>query len=196
MNDMSCGLYEPPQTATNAELVRGALARDCDSWEDLVRRYNGSLYRVARSFRLDQSATDDAVQTTWLSLVEHLGTLRNPDGVGAWLRTTLRRHITSMFRSRGRGPGFVGLDGLDIPDPGRSPEDEVTAADQGARVRAALGRLPARDRQLVTLLMDSARPSYGKVSAELRIPVGSIGPTRARSLNRLRHELEAVGIDG
>jgi RNA polymerase sigma factor (sigma-70 family) len=193
---MTAALEPGEPAATDAELVRGALAGDHDAWENLVRRYSGSLYGVARSFQLDKTATDDAVQTTWMRLVEHLGTLRDPDCVGAWLRTTLRRQITSTFRSRGRGPHLIGLDGADVPDPGRSPEDELMAGDRDVQVRTALGRLPVRERQLLTLLMASPRPSYRKVSAELRIPVGSIGPTRARCLRRLRHELEDAGIDG
>jgi RNA polymerase sigma factor (sigma-70 family) len=180
------------QAATNAELVRGALAGDSDSWDSLVRRHNGSLYGVARSFHLDKAAADDAVQEAWLRLVEHLGTIRDPDRVGAWLVTTIRRHIISTFR---HGPQLVGLNGDDVPDRGRSPEEEVTAGDRDARMRAALRRLPARDRHLLALLMTSRRPSYGKVSAELGMPVGSIGPTRARCLERLRRELEADGID-
>jgi len=183
------------EQATNAELVRGALAGDGDSWDRLVRRHNGSLYCVTRSFQLDKAAAEDAVQTTWLRLVEHLGTIREPDRVGAWLVTTIRRHIISTFRDRAHGPYLVGLDGTDVPDPGRSPEEEVAAGDRDARMRAALRRLPARDRQLLALLMASRRPSYGKVSAELRMPVGSIGPTRARCLARLRRELEADGVD-
>ena len=181
------------EAATNAELVHGALAGDRESWDSLVRRHNGVLYYVARSFRLDKDAADDAVQATWLCLVEHLGTLRDPDRVGAWLVTTMRRQVMSTFR--GHRPQLTGLDGTDVPDPGRSPEDEVTAGDRDARVRAAVRRLPARDRQLLVLLMASRRPSYGKVSADLHMPVGSIGPTRARCLERLRRELEADGMD-
>src|SRR3974390_1936407 len=71
------------QAPTNAELGRGALAGDSESWDNLVRRHNGSLYGVARSFRLDQAAADDAVQEAWMRLVENLGTLRGPDRVGA-----------------------------------------------------------------------------------------------------------------
>jgi RNA polymerase sigma factor (sigma-70 family) len=182
-------------TATNAELVHGALAGDRGAWEELVRRYHGSLYWVARSFRLDQATSDDVVQTTWPRLIEHLDTLRDPSGVGAWLMTTLRRHIISVLRGRRREPHLLGLDNADVPDPGRSPQDEVTACDRDTRVHAALRRLPVRDRQLLVLLMASPSPNYREVSAELRMPVGSIGPTRARSLDRLRHELDAVGID-
>src|SRR5262249_26677725 len=140
---------------TNAELVRGALAGDRESWDGLVRRHNASLYYVARSFQLNKAAADDAVQETWLRLVEHLGTLHDPDRAGSWLVTTIGGHILATFR----GPQLVGLDGADLADPARSPEDEVAAGDRDARTRAAWRRLPARDRQLLALLMDSRRPS-------------------------------------
>jgi RNA polymerase sigma factor (sigma-70 family) len=184
------------ENMTDAELVQGARAGQHDAWEMLVQRYNGHLCRVARSFRLDQATCDDVVQTAWLRLVEHLGTLRDPDRVCAWLVTTLRRDIYAVFRGRGMEPDLAGPAIADLPDPGRSPEQEVTARDQDAQVGAALQRLPARDRELLTLLMDSPAPRYSDVSARLKMPVGSIGPRRARSLGRLRRELNVAGIDG
>ncbi len=182
-------------TLTSAELVRGALAGDRDAWEKLVRRYDGSLRRAARSFRLDPATADDAVQTTWLRLVEHLDSVREPDRVGSWLLTTLRRQIISVLSAPDQGPRLVGLVGTDPAAPGQSPEELVTAQDRDDRTKAALNRLPARNRTLLTLLV-AAELSYGEVSAELRMPVGSIGPIRARSLRLLRRELAAVGIDG
>lgn len=180
---------------TGAKLVPTALAGDRDAWEKLFQLYNPSLYCIARSFGLDQPTSDDAVQTTWLRLVEHIGTIREPSAIGAWLMTTLRRYIISLLRSRARGPHLVRFDGKDVPDSRRSPEEEVTMRERDARLHAALRRLPVRDRRLLVLLMASSSPNYSDVSAELDIPIGSIGPTRARSLSRLRHELEAAGID-
>ena len=81
---------------------------------------------------------------------------------------------------------------MDPPDPGHSPEQAVTASDRAARISVALRRLPAPDRELLALLMDSSS-SYRAVSAELKMPVGSIGPKRARSLERLRRELTPWG---
>ncbi len=182
------------QALTSAELVRGALAGDGDAWEKLVRRYDGSLRRAARSFRVDPATAEDAVQTTWLRLVEHLDSLRDPDRVGSWLLTTLRRQLSSVLSAPGRGPRLVGLADTDPAAPDRSPEELVTAQDLGDRTKAALNRLPARNRALLTLL--AAELSYDEVSTELRMPVGSIGPIRARSLRLLRRELAAVGIDG
>jgi RNA polymerase sigma factor (sigma-70 family) len=184
------------RTASNAELVDGALAGDSEAWNELVRRYDGPLHRVAQSFSLDRAAADDAVQTAWLRLVERLDTLHDPQGVGAWLTTTLRRHIIGVLRRRGRGPSLVGLDCQDLPSADRTPEDLVAARDRDARTRAAMGALPARSRTLLTLLMSSPQRSYGEVSQTLGMPLGSIGPTRARSLRQLRGQLEAVGING
>jgi RNA polymerase sigma factor (sigma-70 family) len=193
---MATDVKQWDKSASNAELVDGALTGERDAWNELVRRYDGPLHQVAQSFRLDRAAADDAVQTTWLRLVEHLGTLHDPQGVGAWLTTTLRRHIVSTLRSRGRGPSLVGLDYLDVPSADSLPEDLVATSDRDARTRAALRRLPARSRMLLTLLMNSQARSYGEVSKALGMPLGSIGPTRARSLRLLRTELKAVGIDG
>jgi RNA polymerase sigma factor (sigma-70 family) len=182
--------------ATNAELVHGALAGERDAWNELVRRYDGPLHQVAQSFRLDRAAADDAVQTAWLRLVEHLDTLHDPQAVGAWLTTTLRRHIVSTLRSSGRGPHLVGLDDQELASGDNLPDDLVAVRDRDARTRAALHRLPTRSRVLLTLLMTSPTRSYGEVSKALGMPLGSIGPTRARSLHLLRTELESVGIDG
>ena len=181
-------------TLTSAELVRDALAGDGDAWEKLVRRYDSSLRRAARSFRVDPATADDAVQTTWLRLVEHLDSLRDPERVGSWLLTTLRRQIISVLSAPGQAPRLVGLAGTDPAAPGLSPEELVAARDRDDRTKAALNRLPARNRALLTLL--AAELSYGELSAELRMPVGSIGPIRARSLRLLRRELAAAGIDG
>ena len=148
------------QTLTSAELVRGALAGDGDAWEKLVRRYDGSLRRAARSFRVDPATAEDAVQTTWLRLVEHLDSLRDPDRVGSWLLTTLRRQIISALSAPGRGPRLVGLADRDPAAPDLSPEEVVTAQDRDDRTKAALNRLPARNRALLTLLM-AAELSYG-----------------------------------
>ena len=96
------------QTTTNAELVQAALSGDHDAWERLVRRYDTALHRVARSFRVDQATADDAVQTTWLRLVEHLDSLRDPDRLGSWLITTVRRRSSPASPTIAGGPAWWG----------------------------------------------------------------------------------------
>ena len=181
-------------TAT-ADLMHGVAGGDRQAWEELVGRYTGMLHTIARSYGLDPAASGDVVQTTWLRLVEHLGTLREPSAVGGWLATTVRRQCLLLVRNRQRELPVEQADELYSLDNDHSPEGEVVARDRDARVRAAFYRLPVKDRRLLACLMISARCSYADASARLGMPVGSIGPTRARSLQRLRRELAAVGIN-
>jgi len=181
-------------TAT-ADLMHGVAGGDRQAWEELVGRYTGMLHTIARSYGLDPAASGDVVQTTWLRLVEHLGTLREPSAVGGWLATTVRRQCLLLVRNRQRELPVEQADELYSLDNDHSPEGEVVARDRDARVRAAFYRLPVKDRRLLACLMTSARCSYADASARLGMPVGSIGPTRARSLQRLRRELAAVGIN-
>src|SRR3954471_721330 len=80
-------------------LLLAAADGDAQAWNALVERYNGLVWAVARTYRLGGADAADVVQTTWLRLVEHLGDIRNPDGLGAWLATTARRECLRMLRS-------------------------------------------------------------------------------------------------
>ena len=181
-------------TAT-ADLMHGVATGDRQAWEELVGRYTGMLHAITRSYGLDPATSGDAVQTTWLRLVEHLGTLREPSAVGGWLATTARRQCLMLARNRRREFPVEQAEDLYPPDTDHSPEDEVVARDRDAQVRAAFHRLPVKDRRLLACLMISAPCSYADASARLDMPVGSIGPSRARSLQRLRRELAAAGIN-
>ncbi|GAA1666357.1 RNA polymerase sigma factor [Fodinicola feengrottensis] len=174
---------------SDGQLVSEAVAGDTVSWEELVRRFSVRLHRIAGTYGLDNASAADVVQTTWLRAFERLHMLRDPAAVGGWLVTITRRESVSVVRGRSRERLVDTYDSIDAPDDGRTPEDEIAALDQNAQVRAALQRLPQRDRKLLTMLMASRTPSYTAASAALNMPVGSIGPTRARSLAALRREL-------
>ena len=188
------GTTAPVQDETDGGLLRLVRQGDRDAWEELVRRYDGALHAVARRFRLDRAACDDAVQSTWLRLIENLGSIRDPDAVGAWLQVTLRRLALSQLRSQ---DVEVRLDAvaLEVPDSRRSPEAEVVGNEVSTLTRSVVARLPGQDGRLLRLMLGSPQLSYEEASRALRIPVGSIGPTRTRGLRRLRRELEAVGLD-
>jgi RNA polymerase sigma factor (sigma-70 family) len=180
--------------APNTELVRRLTTGDRAAWEELVNRYDQRLYGIARSFRLDPATSQDVVQTAWLRLVEKLDTVRDHERISSWLVTTVRRQAMSVVRGRRQSPNLVGY-GVDVPDTGRLPDEEVATQDRDARVRTALGRLPDRDQRLLTLLVSAPAGGYQTLSTELHMPVGSIGPTRARCLNRLRRALVTAGVD-
>ena len=155
---------------------------DASAWEELVGRYTGMLYAIARSYGLDPATSGDAVQTTWLRLVEHLGALREPSAVGGWLATTVRRQCLVLVRNRRRELPVEQAEELYPPDTDHSPENEVVARDRDAQVRAAFHRLPVKDRRLLACLMVSARSSYAARPPGLICLSAALGrPGRAAS---------------
>lgn len=179
----------------DGDLVGRAAAGDRAAWEGLVQRYTGLLWATARSFRLGEADSADVVQTCWLRLAEHLDRLRTPVAVGGWLATTARHECLRLVRSHTREqPRELDAE-ADRPTGDPSPEHQVADRDRNRRLRAALRRLPARDQQLLQVLAASPPPSYQQVAAALGMPIGSIGPTQARCLARLRHQLAVVGLD-
>src|SRR3712207_8783081 len=89
-------------TAEVTDLVRRAVRGDQRAWQEIVDEYGGLVWSVARGFRLSEAQMADAVQTTWLRLVEHLAEIREPERLPGWLRTTTRRseEHTSELQSR------------------------------------------------------------------------------------------------
>ncbi|MGI5131991.1 RNA polymerase sigma factor [Pseudonocardia sp. CA-107938] len=172
--------------ATTARLVSAAAAGDEAAWDALVDAYTGMLWAIARSFRLDQADAGDAVQTTWLRLVENLDRIEDPRRLPGWLATTVRRECLRILRRGGReAPG--GEDWSDVLVADTPPVDAALLADErDAALWRALQALGERCQQLLRVLMATPPPSYAAVSAALGIPVGSIGPSRGRCLDQLR----------
>ena len=177
---------------TTADLVSAAAQGDREAWAQLVDRFTGLLWAVARGHRLSEADAADVVQTTWLRLVENLSNLRDPERVGAWLVTTARRECLLGLRRNGRQvlvDDDLVLERPQLDDP-ESPELRVEARERGEQLRAALDRLSDRCQLLLRVLAADPPPSYEAVGAALDMPIGSIGPTRARCLQRLRAGME------
>lgn len=168
------------------DLVGRAAVGDQDAWDQLVDDLTGLLWTVARSNGLDQTDAADVVQTTWLRLAENLHRLRDPERVSAWLVTTARRESLRVLRGSQRDvPVGVEVAPWHVA-PTADPEEPVLRAEQDARLWGAFSSLPTLCRSLLRVLMADPAPSYAEVSAALDMPVGSIGPRRARCLQRLR----------
>jgi RNA polymerase sigma factor (sigma-70 family) len=189
------------EAAETTVLVRRAAQGDRMAWDDLVVEYAGLVGAVVRSFRLREAQAADAAQMTWLRLVEHLTDIREPERLAGWLRTTARRVCLETIRESGREQltdwsdeplsTAVGRYG-DVEDKG--PEASAVRRQQQALVRGAVATLPARHQALLALLVSLPHVSYEEISARLDMPIGSIGPTRARILARLRQVLEAADL--
>ena len=176
-----------------AELVARARAGDQSAWDAIVLRYQGLIWATVRGFRLDDQEAADVVQTTWLRLVENLASLREPDRLGAWLAPTARRECLRLLRMSGRSIPVGGEQ--DLPEHGDGPEiDERLLRDERESALArAFARISERCQRLLRVLVSDPAPSYEEVGAALDMPVGSIGPTRQRCLDRLRKEMGGEG---
>ena len=169
-------------------LVVTAAAGDQQAWRELVDRYAPLLVSVIRGFRLTPAETEDVAQTVWLRLVEHLDSLQEPRAIPGWLVTTARResirYLSSQHHRRMSDP--LNADqppvAADVPD----PDEGLVRSERHQVLLAGLAELPSRQRELLLLLMNDPQPSYDEINRRTGIPVGSIGPTRARALERLR----------
>jgi RNA polymerase sigma factor (sigma-70 family) len=179
--------------AAVTRMVRAAASGDHRAWDALVDEFGGLVWAVARAHRLSDADAADVAGATWLRLVEHLGHLREADRVGAWLATTARRECLRVLRNAQRQ--MPAGDAIDSEPADTSDiAAELMTAERDVALWRAFGRLPERDQALLRLLVADPAPSYEEISAALEMPIGSIGPTRARSLERLRRELARDGV--
>jgi RNA polymerase sigma factor (sigma-70 family) len=176
-------------------LVAAALAGDDKAWNRLVERFTPLVLSVVRRHRLHSDDAEDVVQTIWLRLVEHLRDLREPQALPGWIVTTTRNECLRLIRGRQHLSPTEFTEQL--VSQAMQSEDvggELLEAERHQSLLAALAQLPERDRALLLLLIEDPPPSYQDISRRLGLPVGSIGPTRARALNRLRASAMASGL--
>ena len=179
-----------PEAEEMAELLGRAAAGDQSAWVRIVDRYAPLVWSVARSFRLSSADAADVHQATWLRLVEQLDSIRDPQRLGAWLATTARREALALLRRASRDLPTGDMHQLEPRlTPDQDPGTELLRRERDEDLWNAIGRLPGNCRNLLRLLLIDPAPSYAEVSAALEIPVGSIGPTRARCLEHLRRSV-------
>jgi RNA polymerase sigma factor (sigma-70 family) len=178
-------------------LVRAAAAGDARAWGQLVDLFAGLLWSICRGFRLTDDDAGDVVQLTWLRLLEHLDTIRDPQRLAGWLATTCRRECLQLLR-RSQGLVSVEQEQLDRMTEGGFPADEpLLMAEERAALWQAFQLLSAWCQRVLRELVvdaDDGPPSYRLVAARLQTPVGGLGPTRARCLSQLRKLLDRGGI--
>jgi RNA polymerase sigma factor (sigma-70 family) len=178
-------------------LVRAAASGDTVALGRLVPRFDRVLRGVTRSFRLSSWDADDVIQSTWLQFMQHGRQLREPAAVSGWLATTARRQSLRVLQQHVREQL------TDDPERGApcdrsEPDRELLARERRELLEGALAELPERHRNLMAVLVARPELSYEDVGRMLAMPIGSIGPTRARSLDRLRRSsklraLQAAG---
>ncbi len=169
-----------------ADLVASARRGDKRAWEELVERYAPLIWSICRRYGLAGADAEDVVQDIWLHLVEQLNNLRDPNALPGWLVTTTMRVCIRARRTLRTLPADEQVleniaDERDLPT-----EHKLIVAERDAALREAFARMPLECQQLLALLMADPPVPYTEISARLGIPVGSIGPTRRRYLDKLR----------
>jgi RNA polymerase sigma factor (sigma-70 family) len=189
----------PTDPQPDAALVARCIAGDGAAWALLVRRYQRLIHAVALRIGLDAHGAADVLQTVFSRLLQHLPRLNEPERLQAWIVTTAKREA---LQQRKRGQRTVSMSrhddesgdepDFDATDEALLPDEAMDALQQQHALRGALARIDERCRGLLALLFDDPDevPAYEVIALRLDMPVGSIGPTRARCLGKLRGMLE------
>jgi RNA polymerase sigma factor (sigma-70 family) len=190
----------------DAALVRRCQAGDAAAWPALVARYQRLVYAIVTRMGLDEHVAADVFQSVFEKLLAHLQRLRQPERLQAWIVTTAKREGLAARRHGQRHVSMTRADDDDDGDPGEwdladdSPRAEqlLDELQQLHRLRLGLERLDGRCRDLLLLTFrdEDERLGYDEIGRRLDLPVGSIGPTRARCLGKLRKLLPPDGPDG
>lgn len=170
-----------------ADLVHRAGNGDEDAWNSLVERYLPLVRAVIRSYGLSGDNADDVSQTLWLRLVEHLKDIREPRALPGWIKTTTRNECIQLLKAGRRTvPVGASVDPYALPQADRELDEDLLRAERHQALLQALAELPCHQRNLLILLAVDPPLPYEEIARRLDIPKGSIGPTRARALRRLR----------
>ena len=184
----------PGPALSTAELLAAASGGDTSAWDEIVRRYDRLVWAKVRSYRLQDADALDATQTTWLRLAENCHRVGSPERLAGWLATTASRECLHILRQEKRAARPVEGVADELIEPSRGPEQHAVDADMARAVGNVVPQLPPRRRTLVRELFTDAPRPYAEVARAAGIPVGSVGPNRARALRQLRQLLDERGL--
>jgi RNA polymerase sigma factor (sigma-70 family) len=173
----------------DAALVARCIEGDSAAWDALVDRHGPLVWAVAHKAGLSDADAADVFQNTWTIAVEELERVRNPDRVAAWIGRVARHQAMRVRRGYGiarKARARVARE--DVDD--RVPDEELAELEERGRVDTALRRIGERCARLLdALYFERPAPAYTALAERLGMRIGSIGPTRARCLEKLRREL-------
>ena len=177
---------------SDEELLQACRCGDARAWEELLDKYERLVFSIPLSYGLSREDAADITQLTFTIFLQSVESLRPDSRLGSWLATVARRHTWRLLaKNRQESPVREGdlSEALALVDPKSHGHQErwelVEWLHQG------LNRIGERCRELlIALYFDPQEPSYTDVAQQMDMPVGSVGPTRARCLKRLRDALD------
>jgi RNA polymerase sigma factor (sigma-70 family) len=171
-------------------LIQDCINGDERAWNELVARYGRLVYSIALRCGLSASDADDVFQNVWSIVLHQLPSLRDQTRLSSWLITTARRESWRLRRQT-----VTGLDDA-FEDTSILPDEEVLRWEREHQVRGAIRTLDDRCQVLLSaLFLDTDEFSYEAIAERLGMPVGSIGPTRARCFKKLEAALIGIGFE-
>jgi len=167
----------------DADLISLCIAGNQSAWEVLIGRYEKLIYSIALRTGMKPGEADEVFQNVCLIWLKELKNLRNTNSLGAWLVTTTRRECWALWRRE-----KYELEELNEEmASGESPEKLALSVEDAKKVLAAFKELGEPCHQLLwRLYFSEERSSYAEIAEELKISPNSIGPTRARCLEKLK----------
>ncbi len=177
---------------TDQRLIQSCRQGDAQAWNTLVDKYERLVYSIALNYALSPHDAADISQITFTILLQSLDNLRADSRLGPWLATVARRHTWRLLERQRRESANPTED---LSDGLRQIADDASAAPfkRWERIEwldSGLSLLNERCQALLqALYLDARQPSYDEVAAQLDMAVGSVGPTRARCLKRLKQLL-------
>jgi RNA polymerase sigma factor (sigma-70 family) len=188
------------ESVPDPALVERCLAGDEGAWEALVRRYANLVYAIAGRAGLSGDEAADVFQAVFVIVWRSLDLLAEPQAIPGWLATIARRETWRVARGRARRARSEERMASDpsagiLPSRPARADEELESVERAALVQHAVAALDERCRELLTILFwETPNPSYEDVAARLGMPLGSLGPTRGRCLEKLRGRLSELGF--
>lgn len=182
-------------SSEDSDLIEGCLNGQQAAWEILITRYERLIYATARRYNLGQPEAEDVFGRVCLILLQNLESIRNRTRIASWLITTtsreclaLKRGLVTIATQTNETLDAVENQPVDSAD---LPDEIVIEMERQQQIRDCLNQLPERCRKLLWhLFYNPNEPSYTEIAADLQIPISSIGPTRARCLEKMRTLLQ------
>ena len=180
---------------SDPELLGAAIEGDEEAWEEIITRYQSLIDAISRRYRLAQSDAKDVSQYVWLQLVRHIDKLRDPRALSGWISATTTHRCYEVLRSQKRSVSVDPLASASMVDTTAwrresqgfcGVDDDLLRAERRQAVRQGLAELSEIQQQLLLLLVADPPVPYCEISRIMNVPIGSIGPTRARLLKKLQ----------